>query len=131
VNGLTNYKRVVITADHGSSRLAVLAHQKKFDKKLSWRGEPQDWRYTVAPPNVKCPPELEPFYNAENNLTYWIVRGYNRLPKKYGKLSVHGGATLEERLVPIVVFSKTKTDSVLKQISKQKTEQLVEKDIDI
>lgn len=131
--GLTSYERVVLTADHGSSRLAVLAREKGLDETLQWSEEPRDWRYAVAPPNAERPPELEPSYNAENNVTYWVVRGYNRLPKKGGKLSVHGGATLEERLVPIIVFSKAKSDRAPKLPDKQKTvEQLVEKaDFDI
>ena len=35
------------------------------------------------------------------------MRGYHRLPKKGGKkYALHGGASLEERLVPVLVFSK-------------------------
>jgi len=127
-NGLTDYERVVVTADHGSSRLALIAYKKGITKTLAWNEDPEDWRYTIALPNIERPSELEPYYDAERNITYWIVRGYNRLPKKSPKINeLHGGATLEERLVPIVVFSRTKSDSVIKQISKQKIEQLVEK----
>jgi len=126
-NGLTKFERVVVTADHGSSRLAVLAHEKNLNTTLPWNGEPQDWRFSTALPNTERPSELESFYVAEENATYWVVRGYNRLPKKGGKLSVHGGATLEERLVPIVVFSKAKSDNASKQPGKQAGEQLVEK----
>ena len=36
-----------------------------------------------------------------------VVRGYHRLPKKGGKkYALHGGASLEERLVPVLIFSK-------------------------
>jgi hypothetical protein len=127
-DGLTRFERVVLTSDHGSSRLAVLAHEKRIIKTLPWNGKPQDWRYSLAPPNIECPAEFEPYYNAERNITYWIVRGYNRLPKEGPKLNeLHGGATLEERLVPIIVFSRIKSDNVVKQVSKQKIEQLVEK----
>jgi hypothetical protein len=121
------YERIVVTADHGSSRLAVIAHEEEMDTTLTWKGTPNDWRYSVAPENTERPLEFEPYYDAENNITYWIVRGYNRLPKQGGKLSVHGGATLEERLVPVVVFSKAGTTTAPKQISEQTTEQLVDK----
>jgi hypothetical protein len=132
-NGLTHFKRVVVTADHGSSRLAVLAHENELDKTLPWSGEPQDWRYAIAPLNTQRPTELESFYDTDKNTTFWIVRGYNRLPKKGPKrYELHGGATLEERLVPIVVFSKVKSDNIPKQLGKQIVEQLVEKkDYDI
>lgn len=130
-NGLTNYERIVVTADHGSSRLAVIAHNNGLDKTLTWNGDPQDWRYSIAPPNTERPPEFESYYDVERNTTYWIVRGYNRLPKQGGKLSVHGGATLEERLVPVIVFSKMKTEIEPMPLNKQIVEQLIEKDLDI
>lgn len=129
-NALTNYERVIITADHGSSRLAVIAHENKLSKTLPWAGDPLDWRFSIAPLNKACPSEFESYYDTEKNVTYWIVRGYNRLPKQGGKLSVHGGATLEERLVPVIVFSKTKANIEPELIKTHKTEQLIEKDFD-
>ena len=135
VEGLTRYERVVVTADHGSSRLAVLAHNNGLSTTLTYSGEPLDWRYALAIPNAQRPPEFESYYNADENKTYWIVRGYNRLPKKGPKLNeIHGGATLEEQLVPIVIFTKLISDIAPKQLGKQSVEQLVEKkgfDIDI
>lgn len=39
--------------------------------------------------------------------SHWVVKGYNRLPKKGGKLhEMHGGATVEEILVPFIVFKQ-------------------------
>jgi hypothetical protein len=60
---------------------------------------------------------------------YWAVRGYDRLPKKGGGQSfeLHGGATLEERLVPVVVFSKT-GQFVPKVKTSNKRAQIIEKD---
>jgi hypothetical protein len=57
------------------------------------------------------------------------VRGYNRLPKKGGGqgLELHGGATLEERLVPIVIFSKSGQFVPKAKISGRRV-QIVEKD---
>ena len=131
--GLTKYSRVVVTADHGSSRLAVLAHNDGLITTLPWNGEPLDWRYSVAPKNTRRLPEFESKYNAKDNTTYWVVRGYNRLPKKGPKLNeLHGGATLEECLVPIIVFSRTKSDFEPKQLVKETVQQIVEKkDFDI
>jgi len=131
-NGLTKFEKVVVTADHGSSRLAIIAHEEEMIETLEWNGEPLDWRFSIAPQNIKPPKEFESFYDLENNVTYWIVRGYNRLPKKGGKLSVHGGATLEERLVPVLVFTKNKTEIITKRVNEPKVEQIVEKmDFDI
>ena len=61
----------------------------------------------MALENVQRPEECESQYVPNNGETYWVVRGYHRLPKKGGKkYALHGGASLEERLVPVLVFSK-------------------------
>lgn len=107
--GLAQFERVLVTADHGSSRLALLA----------WHSEPRlactldceesanvaDWRYRERAKHGGCPPELEETLDGK----HWVVRGYDRLPKQGGGqgFELHGGATLEERLVPVVVFART------------------------
>ena len=123
---LKKYKQVIVTGDHGSSRLAVIAHEEGASKTLPWEGEPESCRYGIAPQHQQAPSEFESYYDAEQNKTYWMVRGYNRLPKK-GKMSVHGGATMEERLVPVIVFSMLKLEKEIKVDSKKLEEQLVEK----
>lgn len=125
--GLTCFPRVVVTADHGASRLAVIAHIEGKGNTLPWEGKPDDWRYSLAPQGISRPPELEPEYYPETTNTYWIVRGYNRLPKMGGKLyELHGGATLEERLVPVVVFTKNAVAEIPKQLSKKATADVVD-----
>jgi hypothetical protein len=107
--GLVGFERVLVTADHGSSRLAVLAWQSepKLAQTLACEAgaEVSDWRYRERAAQGRCPPELEETLDG----SHWVVRGYNRLPKKGGKqgFEFHGGATLEERLVPFVIFSRT------------------------
>ncbi len=127
--GLVKFERVLVTADHGSSRLAVLA----------WQGEPRlaqtlaceicteiaNWRYRERSAHDSCPLELEETLDGK----HWVVCGYNRLPKKGGGqgFELHGGATLEERLVPVVVFSKTgQFAPKVKTVGKRA--QIVEKD---
>lgn len=107
--GLTRFSRVVVTADHGSSRLAVIARRDGKGRDLPWKQgeEPLDWRYSMALEDVQRPEECESQYFPDSGETYWVVRGYHRLPKKGGKkYALHGGASLEERLVPVLVFSK-------------------------
>jgi hypothetical protein len=126
-DGLARFTRVVVTADHGASRLAVIAHNEGKGRTLSWNGQPDDWRFSLAPQGVKRPPELEQEYFPESKKTYWVVRGYNRLPKKGGKLyELHGGATLEERLVPVVVFTRNAVPEVPKPLSKKTTADVVD-----
>ena len=109
VDGLTRFERVIVTADHGSSRLAVVAWQTDgkmpVQKLICGEGaEIANLRYCEKPSKGKCPPEMEEALDGK----HWAVRGYDRLPKGcgYNGFEMHGGATLEERLVPFVVFSK-------------------------
>lgn len=130
-DGLTRFARVVVTADHGATRLAVIARSENKGITLPWDkerdGEPKDWRYALAPSRIARPPEFESEYFPDSKETYWIVRGYNRLPKMGGKLyELHGGATLEERLVPVIVFAKNAVAQVPEQIRKKTTAEIVD-----
>jgi hypothetical protein len=103
-DALTRYERVVVTADHGSSRLATLAWQQKLACTLEAPdgAEILDWRY-CRKGRLACPHGLEETLDGN----YWVVRGYDRLPKGGGSgFERHGGGTPEERLVPVVVFSR-------------------------
>ncbi len=110
-DGLSRFSRVVVTADHGATRLASVARRDGKARTLPWsqRGEtePLDWRYSTAWDEPRRPEECESQYFPDSEKTYWVVRGYHRLPKRGGKkYALHGGASLEERLVPILVFTR-------------------------
>lgn len=126
-DGLSRFERVLVTADHGSSRLSVLAWKLKLAQTLSCENNANvsDWRYREPAAQGECPPELEEPLDGE----YWVVRGYNRLPKKGGGqgFELHGGATLEERLVPVMIFSRT-GDFVPKAKTDGNRAQIVEKE---
>jgi hypothetical protein len=127
--GLARFQRVLVTADHGSSRLAVLAWQAEHRLARTFAceadAEVADWRYRERAAQGECPPELEETLDGR----HWVVRGYDRLPKKGGGqgFELHGGATLEERLVPVVIFSRT-GQFVPKAKTGGKREQIVEKE---
>ena len=129
MQGLVHFERVLVTADHGSSRLAVLAWQSepRLAQTLAYEsgGDISDWRYSVRAVQRECPSELEETLDGK----HWVVRGYNRLPKKGGGqgFELHGGATLEERLVPLVVFSR-KGQYVPSTEAAGKRAQIIEKD---
>lgn len=127
VSGLRQYKRVVVTSDHGASYIAVTAHKNGMDKTLPWPwGSPDDWRYSGMNQSMDAPEGMVAVYSATDQKTYYVVKGYNRLPKEGGKsYGLHGGATLEEMLVPFVVFKK---DSV-PESQTIVPEQMVENDL--
>jgi hypothetical protein len=121
---LSRYQRVIVTADHGSSRLAVLARIHDFDETLSYDGDALDWRYATAL-DTSCPDTLEVTLDGR----FWVVRGYNRFSKSGGKMNeLHGGAALEERLVPFIVFTKEKISDESADEEKNVSAQMVEKD---
>lgn len=125
---LNTYSKVILTADHGSSRLAVIAYENGLSETLTEYKNTEDWRYmSVSGNESECPDVFESYYDADREKTYWIVKGYNRLPKKGGKLCVHGGATLEERLVPVIVFTRDHITEVESMKTIKPVEQLVEK----
>lgn len=128
-DGLARFERILVTADHGSSRLAMLAWQvePRLARTLPCETGAQiaDWRYRERSALGGCPPEMEETLDGR----HWVVRGYNRLPKNGGGqgFELHSGATLEERLVPVVIFSRT-GQFVPKTKSEDKRAQIVEKD---
>ncbi|MDR2756644.1 MAG: BREX-4 system phosphatase PglZ [Planctomycetaceae bacterium] len=125
---INKYDHIIVTADHGSSRLAVIANELKLVKKLDKPSseEPDDWRYIKCPEGKHCPNEFIETLDGH----YWLVRGYNRLPKQGGKPhEVHGGYTPEETLVPFIVFSKHTTISDHSSaVQTQTKQQIKEKD---
>ena len=129
VDGLTSHKRVIVTADHGSSYLAVAAYKAGLAHTIKWEN-PDDWRYTAVHVNKDAPAGLEPVYRPERGCFYFVVKGYNRFSKQGGKLySLHGGASLEERLVPFVIFTN---EPVSENMKEQEVEQFIENsDFDI
>ena len=124
---LARSRKVVLTADHGASRLAVLANKSNLSATLPVRGVAEsaaDWRYLAADPNT-VPPK-----GVASNLSgdWWIVKGYDRFSKPGGKLNeLHGGLTCEEVLVPFVVFEKGATFVPSAAVAAPK-EQMVEND---
>jgi hypothetical protein len=128
--GLETSERVLVTADHGSSRLAVLARQTEpmLARTVACDAgvEIADWRYRErTSQKERCPSELVETLDGK----YWVIRGYDRLPKRGGGQSfeLHGGATMEERLVPVVIFSRKGQYEPKAKISRARV-QIVEKD---
>lgn len=101
------YRRVVLTADHGATRLAVVARRdgksrdiKEFDGKV----DVLDWRYAKR----KCAEHLDSELVAETvGDGFVLIKGYNRFSKSGGPgFEMHGGATIEEQVVPFVVIER-------------------------
>lgn len=92
------YRKIVIASDHGASRLAVIANSEaKWE--MTTKGEHSG----------RCCPESEidekpDCATAENG--YWVLANYDRFKGgRKASVEVHGGASLEEVLVPVIELS--------------------------
>lgn len=131
------YKRAVMISDHGSSRLSVLSQREN-----KWGSE------SNAEHSGRCCPvseiEEKPSCAIEEN-GYWVLANYDRFKGgRKANVEVHGGATLEEVVVPIIEiiympedieihlldedkqikFSRRKKDAVIRLFSKTKLDNL-------
>ncbi|MBR0225164.1 MAG: BREX-4 system phosphatase PglZ [Thermoguttaceae bacterium] len=94
-------EKVVIASDHGASRLAVLSGQEeKCDGDA--RGEHSGRCCPVGSGNV---PKNVPGLMYEES--WYVFANYTRFPhSRKANVEVHGGATLEEVVVPVIVVAK-------------------------
>lgn len=100
-------QRAILIADHGASRLAVIKEQEA-DTKLSLDEKAgHSGRCCLANKD----PDI-PFAAFENG--YSILANYDRFRGgRKANVEVHGGATLEEVVVPVIVISKRPDDIML------------------
>lgn len=88
------YRKVIIASDHGASRLAVISPDQQIDCGVC---EPKSsGRYCYG--DI---PQVEENIAIENK--YSVVADYSRFKgSRAASVEVHGGATLEEVVVPII-----------------------------
>ena len=126
-------RRIIITSDHGTSRLVTLADKQGLSDTIPY-DNPDSWRYVKD--NGRAQPEGVETAIA-NNVNYWVAKGYHHFNKKGGNRTNehHGGGSIEERLVPIIVLNgRTRpikfTPSELKTVSTEHdSSQIIENDI--
>lgn len=93
------YERVVIASDHGASRLAVLRNkQEKYDTDTKGEHSGRCCKYFSS-----C--DL-PFAIKEEEQGYIVLADYGRFKgSRAANVEVHGGASLEEVVVPVITLS--------------------------
>ncbi|MBQ1266753.1 MAG: BREX-4 system phosphatase PglZ [Proteobacteria bacterium] len=95
-----NYERVLWVSDHGASRLAVLS--QSAERIVSTKGE-HGGRYCVDCPELKNVGDV--VRTEIEGEKYCVSASYGRLGGRRPMVEVHGGATLEEVLVPLIELS--------------------------
>ena len=114
LHALEVHGKIILCADHGTSRLAVLVRQTKFDTAFPPEGRRayKNGRFADALPN-----NTETFQTALEYDGKIIFADYSRFTQKGSPGSeIHGGASLEEILVPIITIERRKKTSVQKNL---------------
>lgn len=103
---LHHCKSFVIVSDHGASRLAVL-HKQEEKYETDTKGE-HSGRCCKAFPDADLPYAI-----SENG--YLVLTDYGRFKKsRAANVEVHGGASLEEVLVPVITLTlKKQSDQII------------------
>ena len=95
------YDEVILTSDHGASRLAVLTNnEKKID--IESKGK-HHGRCCKSNDDIKM--EEIPFGTHSDDGKWVVLADYNRIRGgRDADVEVHGGATLEEVVVPVITL---------------------------
>lgn len=93
------YKKVIMISDHGTSRLAVINNQE-----LSYEMAESGKHSGRCCP--KSETDIQPECATESD-NYWVLANYGRFKgSRKGDVEVHGGATLEEVVIPIIEITR-------------------------
>lgn len=97
------YKKAIMVSDHGASRLAVI-HDTENMWEMESKGEHSGRCCPKADADVRTP-----FATEEDG--FWVLANYDRFRGgRKANVEVHGGATLEEVVVPIIEITKSNDD---------------------
>ena len=109
---LHHCKSFVIASDHGASRLAVI-HKQEEKYETDTKGE-HSGRCCKEFPNANLPHAIR-----ENG--YLVLADYGRFKKsRAANVEVHGGASLEEVLVPIITLTmKKQSNQIIKLVDSE------------
>jgi hypothetical protein len=117
---LQQYERVIITADHGSSRLAALAFHDKPGFKVPENAKPLGHgRFCELPSGFTDTAHADDYeYVKYGDKAYYVIKNYEHFSVSGKAVSkdhdneacsgeIHGGKTPEEYLVPIIVLNQS------------------------
>ena len=112
--GLRKYDRVVIASDHGASRLAVLKNkEEKYETDTKGEHSGRCCKFFSD-----C--DL-PFAISEEERGYIVLADYGRFKgSRAANVEVHGGASLEEVVVPLITLSLNDSSIVVSIIDEEK-----------
>lgn len=124
VSKLQRFERIVLISDHGASRLSVISkrenkHQMATNGIHSGRCCP------------KSDSDVQPDCVIDGD-DFWVIANYDRFKGgRAANVEVHGGATLEEVVIPIIEITKAATDYEMKLMTDKITFSRRKKDAQI
>ena len=108
---INNNQTAYIIADHGSSRLAVI-YKKENKWEVAEKGKHSG--RCCPKPEISEKPEQA---TEENN--FWCLANYDRFRGgRKANVEVHGGASLEEVVVPVITLSLKDSSIIIKAVDK-------------
>ena len=122
----SSIKKIIITSDHGTSRMAVLVRETSFDIKIKPEGR-EIYRYGRYCNGTDLEHELPTSIIHEGKL---IFADYTRFEQKGAPSNeIHGGASLEEWLVPVINIVKCSKSNVQENIVVETTTPIVQPEL--
>ncbi len=121
---LQQFDRIVLISDHGASRLSVISKQEN--------------KYQMATKGIhsgRCCPKSDSDVQPDcviDEDDFWVIANYDRFKGgRAANVEVHGGATLEEVVIPIIEITKTVVEYEMKLITEEITFSRRKKDAQI
>ena len=116
---LHQFNKIVIASDHGASRLAVIREQdEKYE--TDTKGE-HSGRCCKRPADYSPTTYDLPFATESADGKYLILANYGRFKgSRKANVEVHGGATLEEVIVPVIELTLLKSDTQIEVVEPDK-----------
>lgn len=98
-----DFDRIIIISDHGASRLSVISEQ-----------ENKHQMHTNGIHSGRCCPKSESDVRPDCAIDggdFWVLANYDRFKGgRKANIEVHGGATLEEVVIPIIEITKAASE---------------------
>lgn len=97
-------RRIILTSDHGASRPAVSVRKSEFDQKISLPDGYTAYKYGRYCDRIEMADQLPTAIECDGKL---IFADYTRFEQKGAPTNeIHGGASLEEWIVPVIVIER-------------------------
>jgi hypothetical protein len=115
------YKRILIVSDHGASRLAVINEQEeKYEVDEECKGK-HGGRCCRRPSDYSPTAYDLPFATESADGAFLVLANYGRFKgSRAANIEVHGGASLEEVVIPIIEITLANAETAIELLDADK-----------